>query len=109
MPVAPSPPIMALESALVAAAFTVLSAQAQNTTFTLATQYSGQSFFNGWEYYGNYDNLTNGACSCLMLSSCDALQRGPYSNRFARGWRVQALLHEQFSQSSSGDLCALHR
>ena len=27
----------------------------------LVADYSGSSFFNNWNFYGNYDNLTSGA------------------------------------------------
>ncbi|GAA5975716.1 hypothetical protein JCM5350_002704 [Sporobolomyces pararoseus] len=29
--------------------------------YSLKTQYAGDSFFNGWSFWGNRDNLTNGA------------------------------------------------
>lgn len=28
----------------------------------LVADYSGSSFFNNWNFYGNYDNLTSGEC-----------------------------------------------
>ncbi|KAI1787368.1 concanavalin A-like lectin/glucanase domain-containing protein [Ganoderma leucocontextum] len=28
--------------------------------YNLVREYSGSSFFSGWDFYGNYDNLTNG-------------------------------------------------
>ncbi|KAH9858403.1 concanavalin A-like lectin/glucanase domain-containing protein [Lenzites betulinus] len=28
--------------------------------YNLVKEYSGTSFFNGWDFYGNFDNLTNG-------------------------------------------------
>jgi hypothetical protein len=28
--------------------------------FTLVKDWSGNGFFDGWDFYGNYDNLTNG-------------------------------------------------
>jgi len=28
--------------------------------YSLVKEYSGSSFFSGWNFYGNYDNLTNG-------------------------------------------------
>ncbi|KAI0372081.1 hypothetical protein BV20DRAFT_941131 [Pilatotrama ljubarskyi] len=31
---------------------------AVNLTFNLARDYSGQNFFNGWDFYGSWDNLT---------------------------------------------------
>lgn len=30
------------------------------TQYNFAKEYSGSSFFDGWNFYGNYDNLTNG-------------------------------------------------
>lgn len=27
--------------------------------YNLVQTWEGQSFFDGWEFYGNYDNLTN--------------------------------------------------
>ncbi len=35
---------------------------ALSATFSLARDYSGNGFFDAWDFYGNYDNLTNGAC-----------------------------------------------
>lgn len=29
-------------------------------SFTLVKEYSGSTFFDDWDYYGNYDNLTGG-------------------------------------------------
>jgi hypothetical protein len=28
--------------------------------YSLKTQYAGESFFDGWSFWGNRDNLTNG-------------------------------------------------
>ena len=28
--------------------------------YSLKTQYAGDSFFDGWDFWGNRDNLTNG-------------------------------------------------
>ncbi|KIK69978.1 glycoside hydrolase family 16 protein [Collybiopsis luxurians FD-317 M1] len=33
---------------------------AASTTYDLIKDYSGSRFFNDWDFYGNYDNLTNG-------------------------------------------------
>ncbi|KAJ8081049.1 hypothetical protein PM082_017889 [Marasmius tenuissimus] len=30
------------------------------TTYNVVQEYAGQTFFDGWEFYGNFDNLTNG-------------------------------------------------
>ena len=40
---------------LVSLASTTLAAN-----FTLVQDYSGNGFFDAWDFYGNYDNLTNG-------------------------------------------------
>lgn len=29
-------------------------------TYSLIKEYSGTDFFTGWDFYGNYDNLTSG-------------------------------------------------
>ncbi|CCA69113.1 related to endo-1,3(4)-beta-glucanase [Serendipita indica DSM 11827] len=31
-----------------------------NAAYNLAREYKGQNFFSAWDYYGKYDNLTNG-------------------------------------------------
>lgn len=31
-----------------------------SAAYNLVREYSGSNFFEGWEFYGNYDNLTNG-------------------------------------------------
>ncbi|KAI0360544.1 hypothetical protein OH77DRAFT_696065 [Trametes cingulata] len=36
----------------------VAAPPAVNLTFNLARDYSGQNFFNGWDFYGSWDNLT---------------------------------------------------
>ncbi|EMD34925.1 glycoside hydrolase family 16 protein [Gelatoporia subvermispora B] len=43
-------------------ALTALSLQSQlvRGAYNLVREYSGQNFFTGWDYYGSYDNLTNG-------------------------------------------------
>lgn len=38
------------------------------SNFSLVQDYSGNGFFDGWDFYGNYDNLTNGA-SCVPYGS----------------------------------------
>lgn len=42
-------------------------AHSTNAQYQFVRQYSGSSFFSGWEFYGNYDNLTNGACRSIVL------------------------------------------
>jgi hypothetical protein len=31
-------------------------------SYLLVTDYSGSSFFDKWDFYGSYDNLTLGEC-----------------------------------------------
>ena len=39
--------------------------------FDVLRDYSGQHFFEGWDFYGYWDNLTLGACwSVGMLRPC---------------------------------------
>ncbi|KIM25375.1 glycoside hydrolase family 16 protein [Serendipita vermifera MAFF 305830] len=43
------------------AAVALLSAsQVTNAAYNLVKDYSGQTFFDNWSYYGSFDNLTNG-------------------------------------------------
>lgn len=37
-----------------------LASGALAANFSLVQDYSGSGFFDGWDFYGNYDNLTNG-------------------------------------------------
>ena len=43
------------------------SASGVSATYSLVKEYSGSTFFDGWDFYGNYDNLTNGM---LRLLAC---------------------------------------
>lgn len=36
--------------------------------YSLKTQYAGDNFFDGWSFWGNRDNLTNGEFSLLLLA-----------------------------------------
>lgn len=47
-----------LSSLLVASAL-----PATTNAFDLVRDYSGTNFFQGWDFYGSWDNLTLGACS----------------------------------------------
>lgn len=38
------------------------------TAYDIVRDYSGASFFDGWDFYGSWDNLTNGK-SVLHISS----------------------------------------
>jgi len=40
--------------------FALLLPAVAKATYSIKTDYSGTSFFNGWNYYGSYDDLTNG-------------------------------------------------
>ncbi len=53
--------------AIPVAAALLASAHGASAAYNLVREYSGSSFFDGWEFYGNYDNLTNGA----HLVACD--------------------------------------
>lgn len=35
--------------------------------FELLHDYSGETFFSGWDFYGYWDNLTLGECSPLTI------------------------------------------
>jgi len=39
------------------------------TSYNLVKDYSGDSFFDGWNFYGNFDNLTNG--DAIFISASD--------------------------------------
>ncbi|KAK0487139.1 glycoside hydrolase family 16 protein [Armillaria novae-zelandiae] len=42
-------------------AFSVVACEfAAGTTYEMIKEYAGSGFFDDWEYYNNYDNLTNG-------------------------------------------------
>ena len=63
--------MMTLKSGVLAAACALYASSslflaARGTNFTLVQDYSGNGFFDSWVFYGNYDNLTNGAYSLLL-------------------------------------------
>lgn len=68
--------------ALAMAATTLTPAMAYN----LSRDYSGQHFFDGWDYYGSWDNLTLSEFSCLLTrcpgSSSLALRRSEARDMF---------------------------
>lgn len=43
-----------------AAAALVSASHVTNAAYNLVKDYSGQTFFDNWSYYGSFDNLTNG-------------------------------------------------
>jgi len=65
-----------------AAAVLLASITAANAaTYNLVVDYSGQSFFDGWSYYGSYDNLTNGPSLINKSRSLARLSRSVPRNR----------------------------
>ncbi|PIL34113.1 hypothetical protein GSI_03824 [Ganoderma sinense ZZ0214-1] len=40
--------------------------------YNLIKEYQGSSFFSGWEFYGNYDNLTNGDVTYVNQANATA-------------------------------------
>jgi len=49
-----------MKSAILAAALVSFSGVAKAQTYALVQSFSGSTFFNGWQFYGNYDNTTEG-------------------------------------------------
>ena len=49
------------------AAALLSSASGASATYSLVKEFSGSNFFDGWDFYGNYDNLTNGVYLSLMV------------------------------------------
>ncbi|OCH92531.1 hypothetical protein OBBRIDRAFT_791129 [Obba rivulosa] len=49
-----------MKIALSALSALTLQSQLVWGVYNLVREYSGQNFFTGWDFYGNYDNLTNG-------------------------------------------------
>jgi hypothetical protein len=43
------------------------STQVSLGAYNLVKDYSGQTFFDSWSYYGNYDNLTNGVSAAHLF------------------------------------------
>ncbi|TRM56939.1 glycoside hydrolase family 16 protein [Schizophyllum amplum] len=48
-----------------AASLLPLLAPTAASSYDLVKEYSGDSFFDGWSFYGNFDNLTNGDATFL--------------------------------------------
>ncbi|CDO77489.1 Glycoside Hydrolase Family 16 protein [Trametes cinnabarina] len=46
--------------AMRAATAVLLTSTPSLAAYNLVKEYSGQDFFSGWDFYGNYDNLTSG-------------------------------------------------
>lgn len=44
------------------------------TQYNFAKEYSGSSFFDGWNFYGNFDNLTNGDAIFVNASAASSDQ-----------------------------------
>ena len=62
-----------LSAKAVAAAALLASSTPAFAAYNLVKEYSGTSFFSGWDFYGSYDNLTNGAC---LIDECMAEEYG---------------------------------
>ncbi|RPD77276.1 hypothetical protein L226DRAFT_459589 [Lentinus tigrinus ALCF2SS1-7] len=58
--------------AIPVAAALLTSAQGASAAYNLVKDFSGSSFFNGWEFYGNYDNLTNGDVNYVSAANASA-------------------------------------
>ncbi|KAF9456885.1 glycoside hydrolase family 16 protein [Collybia nuda] len=52
----------------------LLSSLAHVVSYDLIHDYSGTSFYDGWDFYGNYDNLTLG--DVIWLNKDDAFSQG---------------------------------
>jgi hypothetical protein len=59
-----------------AAAALLSASTATNAAYNLVKDYSGQTFFDNWSYYGSYDNLTNGPS--IFVRHSDQRQRQPW-------------------------------
>ncbi|GAA5854162.1 hypothetical protein JCM5353_002715 [Sporobolomyces roseus] len=44
-----------------------------NAAYSLVKDYSGETFFNEWDFYGHYDNLTNGDANFVNQSAAGQL------------------------------------
>lgn len=55
-------------------AFLLAGAFAQTTQYTMVKEYSGSGFFDDWNFYNNWDNLTDG--SVQFVSSSQASKDG---------------------------------
>jgi len=60
----PSP----LSLALLSIASTLSLVPSTRAAYSLQTQYAGDNFFDGWTFWGNRDNLTNGEFPSLSLN-----------------------------------------
>lgn len=56
--------------------------------YDIVRDYSGASFFDGWDFYGSWDNLTNGK-SILHISSTQSFllieSRDPHKQEMSGG------------------------
>ena len=46
-----------------------LSLAGTSLSYDLVREYSGSGFFDGWDFFGSWDNLTSSECSSLRLRS----------------------------------------
>ena len=68
---------MRLPAGLLSRSATLLfaSGPALAATYSLINEYSGETFFDGWDFYGSWDNLTLGTFH-FPFSTCDSLSPG---------------------------------
>lgn len=50
----------------------------QTRAFDVLRDYSGQTFFDGWDFYGYWDNLTLGMSASISAIMSDAETLHPY-------------------------------
>lgn len=65
-----------MRSVLSTTTFLSLASLALGANYTLVQDYSGSGFFSGWDFYGHYDNLTNG----LYSPSCSYFCSGAHNH-----------------------------
>lgn len=56
-----------MKSVLLPLTLVSLGQLALASNYTLLKDHSGTAFFDDWDFYGNYDNLTNGAHPVYFL------------------------------------------
>ncbi|KZT28765.1 glycoside hydrolase family 16 protein [Neolentinus lepideus HHB14362 ss-1] len=44
------------------------------TSYSMVQEYAGTTFFDGWDFYGNYDNLTNGDAIFVDANQAQSLK-----------------------------------
>lgn len=62
-----------MRSVLSTTTFLSLASLALGANYTLVQDYSGSGFFSGWDFYGHYDNLTNGDTTYVDQTNSSSL------------------------------------